>query len=521
MQDAPTDMPRAAPAEVVSSGVPETQPTPAKVPSTRIPNDLLGAVLDHDKASAYAAHMLAIKCSKGPSFVLNVVFCDKYHGISDRGFRQGMRVMRRAKVLEREQSGYRTFAKERLAQGGGNYVSVPDHLIASLDSDVLAFLLVVKLSPKALRPTSAARRIGLRSRDAARRLTEAACATGEVVCRVKRHGRVEVARDANVFSRLDQVTKNDTAKNDTAKNDRTHREMQDSTVDCKTSQSSERQSLYGTRSDERVPSEIFNSKEDSTVLASVDASFITLSDWKSGAFFQQRDMKFHGEPDLSVMSERGWAACLQRYAEDRLVPDQLTTPTAHRHASEIVSELGQSARYWDHNISPQLVMAGLACATAHAIALGKTIRSFGFIAAKLIRRADNGDDGWAFDLPIRIDRERFSDANALAKEAVKAMKTSATPVALNERHLLSTFEVEELAEMIAKHGRGVVIDGLNYVLNDPSIRPQEKFTVWKWHWFVPHIEAAAAARHQRQHATWTRQPPRRPRKPRKPNLPPY
>jgi hypothetical protein len=495
----------------VSSEVPATGPTPGKSSSTRIPNNLLGAVLDHDKASAYAAHMLAIKCSKGPGFVLNVDACDKFYGISERGFRQGMRVMRRT-VLTREQSGHRTFATERLAEGGDNYVSLPDRLIASLDSDVLAFLLVVKLSPKVLRPTGAARRIGLRSRDVARRLAEAACATEEIVSRTGRHGRLEVARGDDVFRQLDQVTRNVTTKNDPTKNDTAHREQEDSTVDSKSAHTPERQSPYGTRSDERAPSEISNSKEAGISEASVDARWIALSDWRNNTFFEHRDMTFHGEPDLGVMSEREWAACLQRYAgPDLPVPGHLTTPTAHRHASEIVGELGQSARCWGHNINPRLVMAGFALEVAHAIDLRKTIRSLGFIAAKLIRRADKGDDGWAFDLPPRIDQERFADANGLAKEAVTAMKSwkDPAPIAINERHLLSTVEVEELAEIVGKHGRGAVIGGFNYVLKR-NIRPPEKSEIWKWHWFDPHIEAAAAEQQQRQHANWTRQPPRRP-----------
>jgi hypothetical protein len=256
MQDAPGEMRRAAPAGGVSSEVSATASALAKTSFTRIPNSLLGAVLDHDKASAYAVHMLAIKCGKGSGFVLNVEFCRRFHGISERGFRQGIRVLRRS-VLEREQSGHRTFATERLADGGDNYVSLPDHLIASLDSDVLAFLLVVKLSSRVLRPTSAARRIGIRSRDVARRLAEAACATGEVVSRTGRHGRLEVARGDDVFRQLDQVMRNDTTKNNTTKNDTAHREQEDPTVDSKRAQTNVRKSSYGTRSDERAPNEKF------------------------------------------------------------------------------------------------------------------------------------------------------------------------------------------------------------------------------------------------------------------------
>jgi hypothetical protein len=39
---------------------------------SRVPNNLLSKLLDHGKVSAYAGHPLAIKCSKGRLFPLNV-----------------------------------------------------------------------------------------------------------------------------------------------------------------------------------------------------------------------------------------------------------------------------------------------------------------------------------------------------------------------------------------------------------------------------------------------------------------
>lgn len=50
----------------------------SKAPSySRVPNYLVSKLLDHGKVSAYAVHLLAIKCSKGRGFSLNQADVDK------------------------------------------------------------------------------------------------------------------------------------------------------------------------------------------------------------------------------------------------------------------------------------------------------------------------------------------------------------------------------------------------------------------------------------------------------------
>jgi hypothetical protein len=154
-------------------------------------------------------------------------------------------------------------------------------------------------------------------------------------------------------------------------------------------------------------------------------------------------MHFHGEPRL-IMEDKVWAEWLRWYACGQTVPGHLTTPSAHRQALEIANELQQSAMCMGNSMSGEIAMVGFAFEVARNVALGKPILSFGFIAERLTRRADDGDDCWAFDLPPRKDPKVFQDASALAHEAVRAMKSWSYGMPLNERHLLSTIEIEGL-----------------------------------------------------------------------------
>jgi hypothetical protein len=109
-------------------------PNSAGATYTRVPNNLLGKVLDHGKISAYAVHLLALKCGKGAGFSLSQVAVNKPanaqslrrrrskryrdnpvpekpgYDIGERGFEQGIALMKRVGVLQRSQPT-RRFAK--------------------------------------------------------------------------------------------------------------------------------------------------------------------------------------------------------------------------------------------------------------------------------------------------------------------------------------------------------------------------------------------------------------------------
>ena len=221
------------------------------------------------------------------------------------------------------------------------------------------------------------------------------------------------------------------------------------------------------------------------------------------------------------MDGKEWAETLQRYtAPDRIVPCNLTTPGAHRQALEIAHELSSAASCFVGTwIIPRMVMFALAFHVARACAQDKPIKSLGYIAEQLMRKVEDGDDCWAFDLPPRIDAKSFQTASALATQAVKALKGFDYGIKIEDRHLMSTVAIEKLADLIGQYGHGSVVGGINYTTRN-KIAQDEGRMITGWGWFIPHINAAIGeAQMQQQHARGS-QPPRATGK-RGTKLPPY
>jgi hypothetical protein len=132
---------QAAPAEPIGAA---EQPTP-RARRVHVPNDYLGRVLDHGRASAYAIHLLAEKLRSG--HVLNRKQVAKERGagglgMSKRAFTAGMSVLTTAGPLKRWQRGRRrdgrkAFAQERLAPSGTRYVGLSEGLILEQPSKVV------------------------------------------------------------------------------------------------------------------------------------------------------------------------------------------------------------------------------------------------------------------------------------------------------------------------------------------------------------------------------------------------
>jgi hypothetical protein len=116
----------------------------------RVPCSYLGVLLDHGRSSAYGIHLTAIRASKGPTFSLNEKHVAKEYRVGRRAFQAGIRLMKACQVLERTQTGRRTYAVERLAAASRNYVLLDQRLL-SASSSLVAFILTVNLSPKPIR----------------------------------------------------------------------------------------------------------------------------------------------------------------------------------------------------------------------------------------------------------------------------------------------------------------------------------------------------------------------------------
>jgi hypothetical protein len=200
-----------------------------KSPFVKVPTKFLGAILDAaGHISAAAAHLLAIKCSKGSGYVLNEQqvakpFDEGGYEIGWRRFSAGIGLLKKVGVLKRSQTGRKSWAKEQIAESGGGFVPFPEHLLQR-KSLLVAFLLTVNLSPRPLRPAAVARRVGLTSPMTIRALVKEAIAIGEIVHETGHRGAIWVARNGHKF---------DLAKIGAAKNGATHSKKEDLTEEVR------------------------------------------------------------------------------------------------------------------------------------------------------------------------------------------------------------------------------------------------------------------------------------------------
>ena len=82
----------------------------------KIPNELIGRLLDQGKPTSTALHLLAIKLSR-TDWTLNEVHVNRVYGIGPRRFPSAIALMKRTGVLTRKRQG-RTFCTETLAAAG-------------------------------------------------------------------------------------------------------------------------------------------------------------------------------------------------------------------------------------------------------------------------------------------------------------------------------------------------------------------------------------------------------------------
>lgn len=440
---------------------------------TQIPCSLLGKVFDQGKASADAAHLLAIKLSKGPGFVLNRQHVAKEYGIGQRSFLAGMKALKSAKVLVREQKNRRTYATETLAGGDRPYVLINDTLLKQ-PSAVVAFVLAINLSPEPVRPADMAKRFGVVSRMTIRKMTAAAVENGCVSNEAKRPSPVLLARRGYVFPVAEKLmAKNATAKNAMAKNATAHSILEEVTVYETNPPKPENSSGYGTRSDERG-----HTVEERRELG---PEWLVLKDWKSSPFWSERAVVV-GEVDHVPFLEI-WRASLLAYGGDS-VPGHLKTPHSCRQALEILKELNRLC-YGTEDLHRGI--AAFAFHVCKALAQGKRIRSFGFIAQNLFSYVDDFDDSWLYDIPTRLPQSQFDEAARLASKAVSAMESYGIKVM--GRVLQSTQEVERLALFISQYGWNGVVQGMNHA-NEHAERLEG--SIWCWNWVKPSIEAVGS-----------------------------
>ena len=313
----------------------------------RVPNVVLGKILDGGRDGAHAVKLLAIKASKGPGFVLNEHYCRRKYGLSRRAFQAGLAHAKKCGVLEREQHG-RCYATEKaLDDGSGRFVLI-DEALLTRSSSLLAFILAVNLRPDPMRPADAARRIGVKSAATIRKLTQEAVDAGAIAKSVDSRRTVLVARKGYKFD----LVKNGPIKNGPVKNDPAHKGMEGSTQKTEVrAQSPEKKlgehtclrtgpglpfRLSGKIKDAENPSWPGNDESG----AAEAPSFIILAPWKNSPGIAERDLHATNGPDV-FMSLKYWVVWLNAFGRTlgTQVPGHLATQATHQQALDIANEL--------------------------------------------------------------------------------------------------------------------------------------------------------------------------------------
>jgi hypothetical protein len=445
---------------------------PANIlPLVRIPNNLLGKVLDHGRASAYAAHLLAIKCSKGAGFVLNEKHVARQFKISRRRFQAGMRILKKTGVLDRFQIGRRSYAKETLADQGRNYVVVTEALLTSEPAQV-AFVLAANLSPVPLRPADIAMRLGIKARNTISRISRAAIKAGDVASSIGPRGAVIVARRGFNFDLL----KNEPTKIEPTKIDPAHSRQEEDTESCPTINSSVQNLQQATLSGEIGPVD-----DD---LKRGDVGLLVLHDWRTCKYAKELGLDYF-KPEIDETSfVARWRRMLEWQGQH---PAHLRTHRACRQAVDLAMFLSKSMERDDVDC----ILEAVAFHLCRAHARGKVIRSIGFVAQELIRAVENENFEVLYDIPTQLPEAEFTAAAGLAHEAVAALETFGIDV--NRPVLLSTQQIEELSGLVRDCGRDVLVAAINYATSS-GMKPTPGKSISAWSWFDRCIRAVLPSR---------------------------
>jgi hypothetical protein len=429
--------------------------------------------------------LLAIKtcsASGGKTLVLNEKHVALHHNIGWRKFQTGIRLLRKTRViLDRKQTGRRSYATETLATASDNFVLIDQGLLKE-GSPLVAFVLAVNLSQDPMSPAEVGKRLGIKARATLRKLTKAAVKRGAIASATI-NGATWVGRVGGTNFDQVGVVKNGAAKNGVTKNGATHVRWKTPTLDGSDSQ----ELPHGTRTPhatrggaQRMPG-VEEAKER-------EPETIVLADWKSSRRFREQEVHLYtggNKIDPCNISLDHWLSYLARYGE---AAEHLKTPVAYRQAVEIANEIaarsGNAVAVWQ-------ALPGIAFGIMQAVRKGREIRSLGFIADVLVRKVDEGDYTWAFDIPSTLAPDAHSAAFGHALRWVQDLEAAKFP--LQRDAMLGTIEVEWLNCCLGRYGADAIAAAISAHLRETDRWPKEGRLACAWSWFDEAIEAAAAA----------------------------
>lgn len=444
-----------------------------RIANVRIPSSALGKVLDCGVASAHAIKLLAIKASKGPGFVLNEHACRKYYATSRWSFQAGVRLAIQRGALVRMRQG-RRFATERpLNEGQGGFILIPEHLIKRRPT-LIGFVSAILLSPAPVRPARAAARIGVVSAATIRRLTIEALRTGVIEKVEGENGAIFVGRKGCKFD----VVKNRPVKNLPVKNRAVHREMEEPHSKMEdTSPFNERVLSYATAFGAgNALKGSFESRKLESLSDSPD--WIALKDWRASKGLAAEEFNASTAPNFSdYPSAEQWKEWLCHFSSN--VPGHLLRPGAYMQAVEIAHEM--KAHWASREFSRADAFHALAVWVAQACEAGRTIRSLGFVAERLLRQLDEEDTSGVHDRPAWYGGDEMARAADLAGQMLDKIALEAPQIGVCRVRLLSVGGLEGLATMIREHGTNRIFDGLLRAIAN-NRQPTNGGQWWDWTW---------------------------------------
>jgi hypothetical protein len=334
-------------------------------------------------------------------------------------------------ILDRKQpEGRKTYATERMAKAGDGFVLI-DQALLKEDSSLVAFVLAVNLSPTPMKLAEVGARLGITARNTLRKLAKAAAERGAVASATI-SGATWVARGGTTFDQDKEVVKNGATKNGVTKNGATHVKWKTATLDERSSQ----ELPHSTRTPHAAHggAQCMPGAEE---VKEREPETIVLADWKSSRRFREQEVHLYtggNKIDPRNTSLDDWLSYLARYGE---ALEHLKTPVAYRQAVEIANELAARSR---NAVAVWQALPGIAFAIMQAVRRGRQIRSLGFIAQALVRKVDEGDYTWAFDIPSMLASDAYSAAFGHALHWVQDLEAAKFPLQRNA--MLGTIEVE-------------------------------------------------------------------------------
>lgn len=433
-------------------------------PITRIPACHIGRVLDNGKPGMYGAHLLAIKCSKSPGYVLNEKAVRKFFGIGERAFRAGLAILQRQGVLVRRQPNRRDFAVEALVAVAADafHVSIPDRTLTA-DSAVVAFGLAVAISPTARRPSEIAKRIGTTSTVATRKALRAAEALGLVVVYHDQFGAIRVGRpgEKHPESAGDvRGVKNVVAINVGAINVGAHSTRKEDHRNRKKNTTLVRGIVVSPKT---------------TVADQKGIDLLDLHDWQeAGSIVHMIDDQAFDH--LGVCEEV--VSAITAAAIDGALASHGATAPAHfltAHGVGQFQTLIQAAfsYYYEIDVTAADLLDGICAALAHRMRQGCIIRSLAIVAQPILKDCHAGDFSWVTHHPSQRLGDHLGGWVRWA-EGTLLPALEAAGVPFDGDRLTSTRAIERLADLYAKYGEA----NIERACHRATIEPGYEMTGW-------------------------------------------